>query len=439
MGSDAVISLVIFAAVFLCIIFELADKTIVSMAGACLAVGLKLITFEQAIDAIDFNVLFLLIGMMISVSILSRTGFFEWTAILLAKKSGGRPVVILILFLLITAVFSSVLANVTTVMLLIPVTILVCQILEISPVPFVISEAIASNVGGTATLIGDPPNIIIGSQAGLTFNQFLWHLGPVVAVAMAVFILTVWLMFRKQMQVPASIRARVADALPELAITDRANMIKSLIVIGLMLAVFFLHSVIEVEVGIVALGAAMVQLFWCRDKVDSAFGDVEWGVIFFFIGLFVMISAVEHSGVLAAAAKWMIGVAGHNLFLLCVVILWGSAVLSAVVDNIPFVITMIPILKACIPSIASAMGVSDAGAIEASIAGPMWWSLALGACLGGSGTLIGASPNVVSVQICNRNNYPISFWQFTKYGIFFTVQQMLICTGYIWVRYFWLK
>jgi Na+/H+ antiporter NhaD/arsenite permease-like protein len=297
-------------------------------------------------------------------------------------------------------------------------------------------EAIASNVGGTSTLIGDPPNIIIGSQAKLSFNDFFVNLGPVVLIILLFLSVTTYLFFKNKMKVPDNIRKRVLEAVPALAIVDKKNMIKALIVLGLMLVCFSLHSVIHLEPGIVALGGSMVLMLICRTKTDHALMEVEWSVIFFFIGLFMMISAMEHNGIIKFLAEGMLNIGGNNLFLMCLIILWGSALLSSFLDNIPFVITMVPLLEYCIPLMAQAMGISDPAVIRTTVAEPMWWSLALGACLGGNGTLIGASANVVMSHICERNKYPISFIRFSKYGFVFMMQSMIICSIYIWLRYF---
>ena len=426
----------IFVFVYFFIATEKINKTIIAVIGASLMLCLKLVTFEQAIASVDFNVIFLLVGMMTSVSILSKTGFFEWAATSIAKQSRGNPILIMILLMLVTAVFSAVLDNVTTIILLVPVTILIAQILEVSPIPFVIMEAIASNVGGTSTLIGDPPNIVIGSQAGLSFNEFITNLGPVVLVVLACLSVTSYFVFRNRLKVSDHVKKRVLDAIPTLAIVDKKNMIKSLIILGLMLVAFSLHSITHLEPGIVALGGSMVLMLLCKTKTDHALMEVEWGVIFFFIGLFMMISAMEHNGVIRWLGQEALKLGGNNLFLMCVIILWGSAIFSSVLDNIPFVITMVPLIKYCIPMMAHTAGVTDAAMIHTTIAEPMWWSLALGACLGGNGTLIGASANVVMSHICERNKYPVSFMLFSKYGIGFMVQSMIICTIYIWLRYF---
>ena len=426
----------IFVIVYFFIATEKINKTIVAILGATLMLVLKLMTFEKAIEAVDFNVIFLLVGMMTAVSILSKTGFFEWAATSIAKKSKGEPVYIMISLIFITAFFSAVLDNVTTVILLVPVTILISQILEISPIPLVIMEVIASNVGGTSTLIGDPPNIIIGSKADLSFNQFLIHLLPVIMIIMIILAMTSYILFRSRLRVPAEVKKRVLDAIPRLAIVDKTNMIKSLIVLGVMLILFMLHSVINLEPGIIALGGSMVLIMICKSKSDTALMSVEWGVIFFFIGLFMMISALEYNGILEFLAKSMLHIGGKNLFVLCLIVLWGSALFSSLLDNIPFVITMVPMIKYFIPELAKTTGITDPSLIQTMIAQPLWWSLALGACLGGNGTLIGASANVVASRICEKNKYPISFLLYTKYGFALMIQSMIISTFYLWLRYF---
>lgn len=436
---NAILSVLIFVIVYFFIVTEKINKTIVAVVGASLMILLKLVDFETAVRAVDLNVIFLLVGMMTAVSILAKTGFFEWTATSLAKKTKGNPILIMLTLLVLTGVFSAALDNVTTVILLVPVTILIAQILEISPIPFVVLEAISSNIGGSATLIGDPPNIIIGSQAELSFNAFLTNLGPAILLIMGVFLLTVYMVFRNKLKVPENVRNRLVDSVPALAIVDKTNMIKALIGIGLIMTGFFLHSFLHLEPGIIALGGSMILMVACKSKVDKAMLQVEWGVIFFFIGLFMMIAALEHNGVLEMIANGMLKVAGDNLFALCIVILWGSAIISSLLDNIPFVITMVPMLKICIPVVAKSLGITDAAEISHIVAEPIWWCLALGACLGGNGTLIGASANIVSAHICKKNNYNISFMLFSKYGAFFMVQSMVLSTGYIWLRYFYLR
>lgn len=433
----ALLSILIFATAYFFIASEKLNKTVVAMIGASLVIFLKLISFERAIGAVDFNVVFLLVGMMTSVYILSRTGFFEWMAISVAKKAKGDPWRIMVLLLAVTAVLSAFLDNVTTIMMIVPVTILIMQLLEISPVPFIIMEVIVSNISGTSTLIGDPPNIIIGSQAGLSFNSFLLNLGPAVIFVLLAFLATIFLMFRNKFQVEDRIKKRLIDAIPHLAIVDGKNMARALWVLGLIFSGFFLHEVLNLQPGIIALGGSMLMLLVCNSESEDTLMKVEWGVIFFFIGMFMMVAALEDNGVIGWLGNNVIGLAGGNLFVVCIMVLWGTAIFSSLLDNIPFVITMVPMVKTFVDYFTQTSGMTDSALISTQIAHPLWWSLALGACLGGNGTIIGASSNIVMARIAEKNNYPISFSRFFKYGMFFMVQSMLICTLYIWLRYFY--
>lgn len=430
------LSTLIFICVYLFIATEKIDKTIASMLGAFAMIILGLISFSDAVAAIDFNVIFLLVGMMTCVFILSKTGFFEWLAIIIAKHAKGSPILILLFFLFLVGILSAFLDNVTTIILMAPVTILITQLLEISPVPFLILEAIASNIGGTATLIGDPPNILIGSQANLSFNDFIVNLGPIIVVIFIVFAITVYFLFRKQWNIPLSVKKRVTEAIPHLAIIDKKNMVKALIVMGAIFLGFFTHHLTHVEPGVIAMVGSIVMMMVCKADIDSTFVSVEWGVIFFFIGLFMIVAGLEHNGVIAALTQGVIKVAGMNLFLLCIVILIGSAVFSAILDNIPFVITMIPIIKKLIVQLALHQGITNPEVIQHQLAYPLWWSLALGACLGGNGTLIGASANIIVSKIGGKNKSPITFMHFSKYGFPFMVQSILICLIYIWIKFF---
>ncbi len=432
----AMLSIAIFAISYYFIASEKVNKTISAILGASLVLFLGLVSFEQAVLAIDFNVVFLLVGMMTSVHILAKTGFFEWVAISMAKFAKGDPWHIMVLLLIATAILSAFLDNVTTIIMLVPVTILITQILEISPVPFVILEAIVSNIGGTATLIGDPPNIVIGSQAGLSFNSFLANLGPVIIVVFFVFLATTFFIFHKKFHVSEEMKARVMHAIPHLAIVDKKMMIRSLSIFALIFIGFFMHNILHVEAGVIALGGSMLMLLVCRSESDDALMSVEWGVVFFFVGMFIMIGALEANGVMEWIGYHIIHLAGNNLFLVCIVVLWGSAIFSSLLDNIPFVITMVPLVKQFIIYFSQASGIVDPVVIHMEIAQPLWWSLALGACLGGNGTLIGASANIVMARISEKNNYPINFMRFSKYGFGFMIQSMVICTAYIWLRYF---
>ena len=430
------LSLIIFVIVYIGIMTEKVNKSILALLGAFFVLVFKLVPYEHAMQSIDLNVIFLLVGMMISVFVLSKTGFFEWTAISIAKAMKGNAIAILLFLLIITGIFSAFLDNVTTIILLAPVTILITQLLELPCAPFLILEAIASNLGGTATLIGDPPNILIGSEANLSFNDFLVNLGPIVLFIFGCFILTNFFIFRKKFKVSQLIKTRVIDSIPKLAITDKKLMKKALCVFGLILVGFFVHDLIGVKPGIIAMGGAVLMLLVARSDGEENFKSVEWGVIFFFIGLFIMISALEYNGISQIMANKIMTISGGSLFLTCILILWGSAFASAVFDNIPFVITMLPLVQYIIIQYSNILGVTDPSLIRMQIAAPLWWSLALGCCLGGNGTLIGTSANIVAVQIGAKNNVPISFAKFFRYGFSYMIQSIIIASIFIWLRYF---
>jgi Na+/H+ antiporter NhaD/arsenite permease-like protein len=419
-------SVVIFILVYILLASEKVEKAVAALLGASAVVLGGLIDFETAMHAIDLNVIFLLVGMMTCVAILAETGFFEWVAISIAKSMNGRAGPILALLLLVTMVFSALLDNVTTIILLAPVTILITQLLELPTLPFLILEALASNIGGTATLIGDPPNIIIGSRAELTFNDFLFNLAPGVLVMAAVFILSALLMMRKHLHVTDLVRTRVTEACPKRALRDVKKMKRSLAVFGLIFIGFFTHHHLGVPPGMIALAGMSLMLLVCYTKSEKMLRHVEWDAILFFIGLFIIIGALEQNGAIDLLAAGMLGLCGDNMLLTAMVVLWGSALLSAVLDNIPFVIVMMPLIQRLL---------TDSG-LPATGDHPLFWALAFGACLGGNGTLIGASANVVVCKIGDRNGCPISFLQFMKWGFPFMIQSVLIATLYLWLRYF---
>lgn len=430
------IPVLIFLVVYFFIATELIDKTIAALIGAGLMIGLHLVHYEEALHAIDLNVIFLLIGMMVVVNTLSDTGVFEWLAIRLARLAKGNGLVITVFFMVLTAVLSACLDNVTTVILMAPITILLCQLLEMPAVPVLIMEAVFSNIGGTATLVGDPPNILIGSQTHLSFNDFLVTLSPPVLVMMVLLLGVMALMFRKQITTTEQTRKRIAQSRPGKAILQPQTLKKALVVFGLIMAGFFGSRALGIEPGIVALAGAMLMILVCKKDIHHSLVHVEWNTILFFAGLFMMISALEHNHVFEMMGDWILHICGGNLTATALTILWFSAIASALVDNIPLVMAMIPLVKGIIPIFAQQMGIDDAVLIQARIAEPLFWSLALGACLGGNGTLVGASANVVIAQMANRNNCPITFWSFTRYGFPFMVVSLIIAHIYLYIRFF---
>lgn len=413
------VALGIFIVLYLIISFELINKTVIALFGASLFLVLKVIGEEEAFRVIDWNVIFLLISMMIIVGITRKTGLFQYVAIKAAKLAKGEPVVILIFLIMITAVFSAFLDNVTTVLIIVPVTILIAVELNVSPIPFVISMAVASNIGGTATLIGDPPNIMIGSSAGLDFMQFLVTLGPPVLISLFLYISILYFHYRKKMRVSTERKARIMEFDEKKALENKPLLIKSLSVLSFVIAGFLLHGFLKLEASAIAMfGAAVLMLIAGINDVDELFRDIEWGTIFFFVGLFILVGGLVETGAIKLAAEYVLGLTKGNITTTSVLLIWVSGLFSALVDNIPYVATMIPLVK----DIGLSLG-------NEAIT-PLWWSLAMGACLGGNGTLVGASANVVSAGISEKSGYKITFLTFTKFGFGFMVLTLAVTTVY---------
>ncbi len=432
-----ILSLAIFVVCYFFIATEKIDKTITALLGACLMIALHLITYESALEKVDLNVIYLLIGMMVIVNILASTGVFEWIAIVVARKAGGNGVRLLLLLCIVTAVLSAFLDNVTTIILIAPVTILITQLLDIPTVPFLVIEAIASNIGGTGTLIGDPPNILIGSQSHLTFNDFIVHLGPIAVIVLIVTLLIQAKLFGSQFTVSEKATKRLTDAYPEKAIINPSRLKKALFVLSLVFTGFFTGHLLDIETGVMALGGAMLMALVCRIEIHDALARVEWNTILFFVGLFMLVGALEENGLFELLGNKLVNMTNGNLMMTCIAILWFSAICSACVDNIPLVIATIPIIQTVIPAFANDMNLT-LGSPEANtlVAEPLYWSLALGACLGGNGSLIGASANVVVAQIAQRNNYRLTFMDFTRLGLPMMILSVALATVYICLRYF---
>lgn len=425
----AYIAVTVFLIAYAFIAADRVNKTLVALTGAAAVVILPVISsddiFYSRETGIDWDVIFLLLGMMIIVSVLRQTGVFEYIAIWAAKRAKGSPLRIMILLVLVTAVASALLDNVTTVLLIAPVTLLVCDRLEISAAPFLMAEVFASNIGGAATLVGDPPNIIIASRAGLSFNSFLLHLAPIVAIVIVVFIAMLPRLFHGSFSVEPE---RVADvmALEEgEAIRDRGLLIKCGLVLAAVFAAFIGHSALHLEPSVVALLGAGVLIVISRLERSDYLSGVEWETLLFFAGLFVMVGALVDTGAIAALAKSATELTGGNAMLTTMGILGVSAPVSGIIDNIPYVATMTPIvaeLSATIP-----------GDVHPDA---LWWALALGADFGGNLTAVGASANVVMLGIARRSGNPISFWEFTRKGIVVTAVSVALSAVYLWLRYF---
>jgi Na+/H+ antiporter NhaD/arsenite permease-like protein len=383
------------------------------------------VAFFSERTGVDWNVIFLLLGMMIIVGVLRQTGVFEYLAIVTAKRARGRPFVILASLMVLTAVASALLDNVTTVLLVAPVTLLVCDQIDADPVPFLIAEAMASNIGGTATLVGDPPNIIIASRSGLTFNDFLFNLAPIVVLLLAVTIGLFRWMFRRELgAAPASVDA-LMDLNEREAITDTRLLVKSLMVLTAVVLAFVSHSFLSLEPSMVALLGAGALVAVSRLEPSEYLGEVEWPTLVFFAGLFIMVGGLVETGIISSLAKSATEAFEGQYFLASTVIIFASGALSGIVDNIPYVATMAPLVQDLVQA--------GHGAAQADAA---WWALALGADLGGNATAVGASANVVVIGIAARNEHPISFWTFTKYGLVVASVTIVLAWLYVGARYF---
>ncbi len=424
----SIIAVLVFVVAYALIATERIHKTAVALAGAAIMVALPVINSDDVFyshdTGIDWDVIFLLLGMMIIVSVLRQTGVFEYTAIWAAKRARGSPLRIMILLVLVTAIASALLDNVTTVLLIAPVTLLVCDRLEIGPAPFLMAEAFASNIGGTATLIGDPPSIIIGSRAGLSFNDFLIHLTPIVIVMIAVFVALLPRLFPGAFDVDSERVADVMSLEEREAIRDPRLLIKCGAVLAAVLAGFIAHSAIHMEPSLVALVGAGILILLSELEHSDYLSSVEWDTLLFFAGLFVMVGALVKTGVVNHLARLATAVTGGHALFATMLILVVSCVLSGIVNNVPYAATMAPIVAQLLPS----MGHAHSQAL--------WWALVLGTDLGGNLTAVGASANVVILGIARRADSPISFWEFTRKGLVVTVMSVALSALYLWVRYF---
>ncbi len=422
-------SLLILAYIFIAL--ERIPKVTIALLGGALTIVLGLVSQTKAlgdginphyfINFIDFNVIFLLVSMMVIVSITTRSGVFNWIANELLKFTKGHPVKVLCALGLFTAVTSAFLDNVTTVILIMPITFAIAKKLDIDPIPFLLTEIFSSNIGGTATLIGDPPNIIIGSAGGLSFIDFIKELTPVILVIMCVVLTVLAFIFRKKLHASQDKMDEVAKIDNSHTITDKALMIRSTLILAFVILGFMLHDVTRIETCVVAmLGASILLIF---EKPNEILQDVEWNTIFFFIGLFIIIGGLEASGGIKLMAEWILKVTQGSQAATSMIILWASGVISGIIDNIPYTATMAPMLV----EIEKTMG--------ATYAYPLWWALSLGACLGGNMTIIGAAANVIVSENAAKSGHPISFMRFLKYGVGVVAISLTISTVYIYFRF----
>jgi Na+/H+ antiporter NhaD/arsenite permease-like protein len=429
MTAIAWVAVAVFVVAYVAIAGEWVHRVAVALAGAAVMLVIGATDAEHAFysaDAgIDWNVLFLLLGMMLIVAVLKRTGLFEYLAIWAAKRARGRPYRIMVILVVVTAVISAALDNVTTVLLIAPVTFLMCERLGVPVAPYLIAEVLASNIGGTATLVGDPPNIIIASRSGYTFNDFLAVLAPFVVVVLVIFVLLSRWLFRRSFRYDPQRAAEIAALRERDAIRDPRLVVVCLAVLAVVLTAFVLHTTLHLEPSVIAIVGGLILLALSRLDPGEVVRDVEWPTLAFFAGLFVMVGALVHTGVIGELADRAANATEGRLWAATMVILWASAGLSAVIDNIPYVATMSPIVA----ELVAQEGGRDR-------AGVLWWALAIGADLGGNATAIGASANVVVLGLAERAGQRISFWQFTRYGLVVTVITIALAVPYLWLRFF---
>jgi len=418
---DVTVAAIVFLVTYALIATDRLDKTIAALLGGVAMVVLRVIDQAQAFLAIDFNVIFLLAGMMILAGILRRTGFFQWLAIRSVKIADGDPFRLLLVLSVVAAVLSAFLDNVTTVVLLAPVTLYIATTLRVSPFPFLVSEILASNIGGTATLIGDPPNILIGSASGLDFVAFLGTMAPAAILVFVAFVVTVRLFFRGALEVHAEVREAVLALDESEVIADPRLLRVSMLVIGVTLVGFLVHGPLGYEPATIALLGAAVLMLVARIDAETVLREVEWPTLFFFVGLFMLVEGIVQVGIVDALARGLFELTAGDQGITTLGLLWLSAIASAIVDNIPYTATMIPVVR----------GLGAEGlAIE-----PLWWALALGACLGGNATIIGASANVVVANLAGRAGHPITFRAFLPYGVVVVLESLVISTVYLWLRF----
>ena len=431
-NNSVVFSAGILILAYIFIATEKIPKVTIALIGAALTMFLGLVSVNKTlpsgqldphyfINFVDFNVIFLLVAMMIIVNISTETGVFNWIANQLLKFTKGHPVSILIVLGLFTAIASAFLDNVTTVILIMPITFYIAEKLDINPIPYLITEILSSNIGGTSTLIGDPPNIIIGSAAGFSFMDFVKELTGIVFVILIAVIAIMFLFFKKQLKTTPEKMEEIANLDNSRTIKDKNGMIRSVCVLGLVILGFVTHDITHVPASLSAMaGASFLLLF---EKPKNIIRDVEWNTIFFFIGLFIIIGGLETSGGIALMAKWLLQVTNGSESATAMVILWGSGILSGIIDNIPYTVTMAPMIA----NIQSVMG--------AEYAHPLWWCLSLGACLGGNLTIIGAAANVIVSETAASKKHPITFMSFLLYGSVTVLISLLLSTAYIYLRF----
>ncbi len=415
-------TIIVFVLTYALIISEKIHRVVVVFIGAMLLIFLGVLTQEQAIAGIDFNTIGLLIGMMIVVGVAKDSGIFQYIALWASKAGKGDPVKIFLLLGIITALFSAFLDNVTTIVLMLPIAFVIANNLKINAKVFVIELILLSNIGGMTTLIGDPPNILIGSAARLTFNDFILNLFPIGILVAAATLCMLFFWYKKQLVTTPSARASIMRFNPSEALSDKTLLIKSLFVFCLILIGFLTHGASGLETATIALSGAGLLLLLTMKDPENHLRDIEWTSIFFFVGLFILVAGLQSVGAIRLMAGALLNLTGNSTSITAIVILWGSAVISAFVDNIPFVATMIPLVK-------------EFGALSGMNLAPLWWALALGADIGGNATLIGASANVVASGMFKKEGGNLSFCEYMKVASLITFVGLVLCTAYLYIRY----
>ncbi len=418
--NQTIIAAVIFLVTYAIIVTERVHRTTAALMGGMLMIWAGVLDQETALRAVDLNVIFLLVGMMVIAYYLSETGIFQWFAIQAVRLGKGHPLAIMLIIAMITAVASALLDNVTVVVLIAPVTLYVASTLGVSPIPFLITEVMASNIGGAATLIGDPPNILIGSRANIDFVRFFLNMGPPAFVSLVAYAGIMSIQFRGVLVVPPERRAAVVRLETRGLITEPALLLKSSIVLALVLIGFLFHGLLHMEPATIALSGATLLLLWTRADPHEALQHVEWATLMFFVGLFIAVEGVVEVGIIEWIAQELIALTRGNLATTTMLILWGSAIASGIIDNIPYTATMLPIVE----SLGKVMPVD-----------PLWWALAMGADFGGNLTLVGASANVVVASIAERSGHKLTFGMFLRFGLMTVIISLAISTVWIWWRY----
>ncbi len=419
---DLYITLIVFIATYVIIVSERINRMTIAFFGAFLLIVLHVINLKYAFGSIDFDTIGLLVGMMIVVGITKKTGIFQYLAIKAAKLSKGDPWLILFMLSFITAISSALLDNVTSVLLIAPVTLVITETLEINPVPFMIAQIMAANIGGTSTLIGDPPNIMIGTETGLGFMDFISNLLPIIIIIFAVTFFIIGKIYKTKIHVKESRKNEIMKINENLALTDKSLLKKSLFVLFLIIAGFVMSDLLNLETAAIALAGAALLLLISKEEPEEILHEVEWPTIFFFAFLFILVGGLEKVGVIEYIARNMVALTNGNLMLTAFLILWVSAIASSFIDNIPFVATMIPLIQSI-------------GALSTYSITPLWWALALGACLGGNGTLVGASANVVIAGIMEKHNHKITFREYMKIAFPLMILSITISSAYLYLRY----